>query len=308
MYLRVLVFFGFFIVSCSSVTQYPSWYLSSNEDSRYLYGVGSSNNLQDAKLEALNDLASQISLSIESDINISKEQKDENLSSTINSNIGINIGDIELDSLEYPLFEEIDDVFFVQARIKKEIIISKLNSNINLYTNDINRILNSIKSSKCRTLSPKHKYELSLFISKINSYSKQIKALGGVVANQILIDSVNEVLQHQPSAYYASFVQGGRSSDYSLIEDSLLSEYNKFFDIQSKDSNIYYIENKYNLTRTIDLVGIKFHTSIKDCSNNVVFNTSIEVDSKDVNLALDRLKAQLYKKIQAWVESSQISK
>ncbi|RDU57317.1 LPP20 family lipoprotein [Helicobacter sp. MIT 99-5507] len=301
--IKALVFFSFFIISCSSVTQYPSWYLSTNKDSSYLYGVGSSNNLQDAKFEALNDIASQISLSIESDINISKEQKNENLSNVINSNIGVNVGDIELDSLEYPLVEEIDKVFFVQARIKKDIIISKLNSNINFYVTDINNILNSIKSSMCRTLSPKHKHNLSLFMSKIDLYSKQIKALGGVVSNQALIDSVNQVLQNQPTAYYASFVQGGKGDDYSLIEASLLNEYNKFFDIQSKDSKIYYIENRYNITRTISSVGIKFYSNIKDCSNNIIFSTSIDVDSKDINLAIDRFKAQLYKKIQTWVES-----
>lgn len=304
-YSRALILLGFFIVSCSSVVQYPSWYLSTNEDSSYLYGVGSSNNLQDAKFEALNDIASQISLSVESDINISKEQKNENLSSSMSSNIGINVSNIELDSLEYPLVEEVDDVFFVQARIKKDIIISKLNSNINFYTTDINNILNSIKSSMCRTLSPKHKRSLSLFMSKINSYSKQIKSLGGVVSNQALIDSVNEVLQNQPTAYYASFVQGGKGDDYSLIETSLLNEYNKFFNIQSKDSNIYYIENRYNITRTINSIGIMFYSSIKDCSNNVIFNTSIEVsqDSRDMNLAIDRLKAQLYKKMYSWIES-----
>lgn len=301
--IKALVFFSFFIISCSSVTQYPSWYLSTNKDSSYLYGVGSSNNLQDAKFEALNDIASQISLSIESDINISKEQKNENLSNVINSNIGVNVGDIELDNLEYPLVEEINKVFFVQARIKKDIIISKLNSNINFYVTDINNILNSIKSSMCRTLSPKHKHNLSLFMSKIDLYSKQIKALGGVVSNQALIDSVNQVLQNQPTAYYASFVQGGKGDDYSLIEASLLNEYNKFFDIQSKDSKIYYIENRYNITRTISSVGIKFYSNIKDCSNNIIFSTSIDVDSKDINLAIDRFKAQLYKKIQTWVES-----
>ena len=305
MYLKVLhlVLFSFFIISCSSIKQYPSWYLATNKDSSYLYGVGSSNNLQDAKFEALNDIASQISLNLESDINIQKEQKNENLSSTINSNIGVNIEDIELESLEYPLIDEIDNVFFVQAKIKKDTIISKLNSNINFYAADINKILNSIKSSMCRTLSPKHKQNLFLFMSKINLYSKQIKALGSVVSNQALIDSVNEILQNQPSAYYSSFVQGGKGDDYSLIEDSLLNEYNKFFDIQGKDSDIYYIENRYNIARTINSVSIKFYSSIKDCSNNVVFNTSIDVDSKDINVVIDRLKAQLYKKIQTWIES-----
>ena len=293
-----------FFVSCSGVV-YPSWYLSNNEDSSYLYGVGSSNNLVDAKFEALNDIASQISLSIESDVNIAKEQHNEDFSSAISSNIGINISDIELDSLEYPRIEEIDEVFFTQARIKKTIIIAKLNANIDGYASDIKAILNAIKSSNCKTLSPKHKHDLSSLMSRINLYAKQIKSLGGVVSNQKLISAVNEILQNRPIAYYFSFAQGGRSDDYTLIEESLLSEYGKFFDIGSKDSSIYHIENRYEVARTMDRVSIKLHASIKDCGNNVIFNTSIESsqDSSDLAPVIDRLKAQLYKKIQAWIES-----
>lgn len=305
MYYKALAFFGIFFVSCSSVTQYPSWYVSTNDDTSYLYGVGSSSNLQDAKFEALNDIASQISLSVESDISVSKEYSNDHFSSSTNSSIGVNVSDIELDSLEYPLIDEIDKTFFVQARIKKDIVISKLNTNINLYVVDINSIVDSIKNSRCRTLSPKHRYDLSLFMSKINLYSKQIRALQGVVSNQEVIDSINEFLQHKPIAYYVSFAQGGKGDDYSLIEASLLSEYNKFFDIQDKDSSIYYIENRYKITRMASSAGIMLNASIKDCNGSTIFNTSIEAsqDSRDINPVIDRLKAQLYKKIKSWVEN-----
>lgn len=307
MYIKVFsfVFVGFLISSCSVSMQYPNWYLVGGEDSNYLYGVGSSSNLQDAKFEALNDMASQISLSIESDINISKEHSNDHFSSAVSSNIGVNINDVELDSLEYPQIDEIGNVFFVQARIKKEIVISKLNSNIDIYTTDIRNILNSIKYSNCRTLSPKHRYKLSLFMSKINLYAKQIKALNGKIINQALIDDVNLVLQNQPLAHYASFAQGGKTADYSLIQTAIANEYNKFFHIQKADSDIYYIENRYNISRGINKISISLHTSIKDCSNNIVFDTSIEAsqDSRDINIALDRLKAQLYKKINSWIEN-----
>lgn len=295
---------GIFISSCSYNIEYPDWYLIGNEDSSYLYGVGSSNNLQDAKFEALNDIASQISLSIESDTNILKEQNNEHFTNIVSSNIGINVSDIELSSLEYSKIDKVDDIFFVQAKIKKEVVISKLNSNINTYITDINDILNSIKNSKCETLSPRHKYKLSLFMSKINLYVKQIKALGGNITNQSLVDNVNKLLQNQPLAYYVSFAKGGSSSDYSLIQTSITNEYNKFFSIQKSNPNIYYIENRYNVSRSINKLTVSLYTSIKDCNNNTIFNTSIESSqsSRDINIVLDRLKAQLYKKINSWVE------
>lgn len=306
MYFRVvsLALFGFFISSCSSIIQYPDWYLRGNEDSNYLYGVGSSISLQDAKFEALNDIASQISINIESNTNILKEQNNEYFNSIVSSNIGINISDIELDSLEYLNIDKLDGVFFVKARIKKDVLISKLNSNIDIYVSDINTILNSIKYSNCKTLSPKHKHKLSLFMLKINSYVKQIKSLNGDVINQSLIDNVNSLLQNQPLAYYISFAKGGNSVDYSLIQTSITNEYNKFFSIQKSDSDIYYIENRYNVTRGINKIDVLLHTSIKDCNNNTIFNASIESSqpSRDINIVIDRLKAQLYKKIISWIE------
>ncbi|RAX53815.1 hypothetical protein CCY99_05380 [Helicobacter sp. 16-1353] len=295
-----------FFIACSGTISYPDWYLKSQSDSRYLYGVGEADSLQDAKLAALNDLASKISLNIESNINIQKEQIDSKVTSKINNNVGINVSDIELDSVEHPIIEEIDGLFFVQARVEKVKIINKLNSDIDSSAIKINSILSDIKNSKCSTMSPKHREKLLELLALSDYKSQQISSLNGVVRQKQLLDNVANMLLHPPRAYYISFAKGGNSNDYKLVDNALMNEYNKFFSISSKDSDIYYIENRYDIHKTNTQVTIALDSSIKDCNDNVVFNTTLEVvqDVKDksIAIAINRLKAQLYKKIYSWIE------
>lgn len=297
---------GILFIACGGANiNYPNWYLKSNQDSKYLYGVGEADTLQGAKSAALSDLASKISLNIESSLNIQKEQIDSKITSKVNNNVDINVSDIELDSIEHPIIDEIDGLFFVQARIEKVKIINKLNGDIDSNAIKINTILNDIKNSKCSTMSPKHRSNLLTLLAQSNYKSQQITALGGIIKQRQLLENVNNMLVHSPIAYYASFAKGGKSDDYKFVDNALINEYSKFFNIDTKASDIYYIENRYDISRTNAQIKISLNASIKDCNANAIFNTTLEAqDSNDKSIsdAINRLKVQLYKKIYSWIE------
>lgn len=300
-----LVIFGslFFIACSGSSVAYPNWYLDSSTDNKYLYGVGEAENLTSAKLAALNDMASKISLNIQSNLNIRKEQIDSKVSSSFNNDIGINVNDIELDSVEYPLIEEVEGLFFVQARLLKSKVINKLNSDISSYSIDMINILNDIKNSKCSTMNPKHRFHLLNLSNNADHKSKQIVSLNGIVKQKQLLQSVKTMLESPPSAYYVSFASGGSSSSYTLVDNALINEYSKFFSIQPKSFDIYYIENTYNINNN----RILLNASIMDCNNNAIFSISLESsnDEKESNWhsnAIKRLQAQIYKKMLSWQE------
>ncbi len=283
---------------------YPLWYAQNNEDSRYLYGVGQADDLQSAKLMALNDLALQISMNIESSLNIHKQQIDSNISSKISNDIGISVNDIELDSVEYPLIENIDGVFFIQARMEKAKFISKLNSNVNTSLVAIKGLLGDIKTLNCNTISPKDKYKLQNLVNNVIWKNQQITSLGGKVKQSNLINVAQTIVSTPSSAYYVSFAHGGDSKDYQLIDNGLISEYTKFFSIVPKDTSAFYIENVYSVLKRDSTIQVKLVANIKDCNGSAIFSANVE-SSTNANQTMSdvvtRLKAQLYKKINTWV-------
>lgn len=295
-------------VSCAGVS-YPSWYVQSPQDSKYLYGVGEGANLQAAKLEALNDIAAQISVSMESSLNIQQSQissgESQDFTSTIASQIGVRVESIELDNLEYPHIEESGDRVFVQARIEKAKVIAKFNANIESLAMRAREILKEVESSKCEAMLPSSRNKLLYLYQQIDSQAKKIRALNGKVAQENLIKNLANVIAISPSAYYRSFASGGNADAYRRIDSALLSEYGKFFTIKSKDSKIFYIENRY----MIDEGGahlVTLNVSIKDCNDNALFDMQIKSNERNIQDATERLKVQLYKKLKSWAQGENL--
>ncbi|RDU65465.1 LPP20 family lipoprotein [Helicobacter sp. MIT 14-3879] len=290
----------FTIIACSSnpKIQYPEWYLNTPSNTNYIYGIGEGDNLKEAKIMAIEDIASKISLNIESSLEIEKKAIDSNISNKINSNIGISVDDIQLDNVEYINTEEINNRFFTQAKIKKELLTKKFNADIQKQIISIKNIINDIKTLGCNTYSPKEQYKLNELYSKANQKAKYILALEGNVVEKNILKNTKEILSQSSNAYYVSFAKNGNSNKYKDIDNALMSEYKKFFNITSKDETIYYIENIYYINNN----ELNLIINIKDCNGNVVFNTNLKDKNKNLTSAINRIKAQLYKKLSTWIK------
>ena len=283
---------------------YPDWYLDNDEDSSYLYGVGDGETLNMAKSAALNDLCSQISTRIESVVTIEQSQIDERQSTRADSKIDLSVLDIQLDSIEYILQEEIEGHFFVKARIEKAKIISQINNDIDNINIDVNSILGEIKAMKCATISPQNKRTLIRLYNKALRKANQVYALDGKVTSQKTLDGVRTVVSQPSRAYYSAFANGGKKGDYAKINSGLTAEYKKFFSLEAQGKDKFVIENEYGISIGKDsLIRITLNASIKDCVGNTIFDTSLVGKDSTYAGALNRLKVQLYKKLKVWQDS-----
>lgn len=290
--------------ACDYNADYPEWYLSGDEDSAYLYGVGEGDTLREAKSMALNDLSSQISTRIESAVSIEQSQIDDRQSSKADARIDMSVLDIQLDSIEYIAQEKIEGRFYIKARIEKAKIISQINSEIDNINIEVNAILGDIKAMKCATISPQQKKTLRRLYNSALLKANQVYALDGTVNAQKTLDGVRKVVSQSSRAYYTAFANGGKKGDYAKINNGLTAEYKKFFSLEIKGNDKFLIENEYGISIGKDSkIAITLIASIKDCVGNTIFDASIVGKDSTYAGALNRVKAQLYKKLKVWQDS-----
>ena len=270
----------FFLSSCGKVDSIYSSLYENNKNSSYLIGIGSSSNLNESKLFALNDLVSQISLDISSSLNLESKLLDSKSSKKIDSNIKINVNNITLDGVEFSI-NKANGIFFVKASIEKKKVINFLNELVNEYISLAFEVVNEIKASNCRSILPKQKNILQDLLNKISSANRKILALNGV--ENLTPSIIKEFYALPLAAYYES------TNIDNAINKVLMGEYSKFFDISTKNKNIYKIHSFYSKD-SID--RIDFRTNIIDCNGNTVFSAKI-----DNERSIDRLKVRLYKSL-----------
>ena len=293
------LFVGAMISACGGV-EYPSWYLESDADSTHLYGVGSGESLESAKKMALNDLSSQISLSVDSAVSIEQSQIDDKQTHRANAKVDVSVLDIKLDSVEYVEGEEIDGIFYAKARIEKAKIVRQINDEMDGLVIEVNVILGAIKAMQCATISPQHKFSLSRFYGKLTHSAGQIYALDGKVRTQKAIDDLKTLLSNPSRAYYRASV-GRTGGDFTRINSGLNAEYKKFFSLEDAGSDKFIIENEYKISS--DMRTITLSVQIKDCTGNAIFSDSFIGKGGSYAQAVDRVRAQLYKKLKKWIET-----
>ena len=140
---------------------------------------------------------------------------------------------------------------------------------------------NEIKASNCSSILPKQKNTLQDLLNKISSANRKIIALDGV--ENLTPSIIKEFYSLPLAAYYES------TNIDNVINKVLMGEYSKFFDISTKNKNIYKIHSFYSKDSSN---RIDFRTNIIDCNGNTVFSAKIDNES-----SIDRLKVRLYKSL-----------
>lgn len=306
-----IAFLGVFFAACGgkSSLAYPDWYVKPEKNAKYLYGVGEAETLQGAKSAALNDLASSIALQLDSDISLQKERINDDFTSSALSNISISVRDMGLESVEYPLIEKVDGAVFVQARLEKSKVVKRLNDELAAQMTELESVIGQVGASRCPTISPKHKNSLAASLHGADFKARLVRAFGGAPKNAQLVDEARVLLAQPSKASYAAFASGGSSGDYMLVDSALMSEFGKFFSVIAEDSGIYRLENTYAIYKDNEKVSIQLRADIRDCTGSVVFSNMFESTQKfsptAVKSAVDRLRAQLFKKLDSWAKSAQ---
>lgn len=285
-----------FLFSCSTIKP-PSWYGSINKDSSVLVGFGSGKNLQSAKSNALNDIISQISVDISSNLTISQQRHNENLNTNVSNNIALSTDSINLVDISYDKSEFSNGVYYVKAKISKKSLIKQLQTSFN----DEYNALTKQNLNQCPALSIKEYVLLKQSIENLDKYSLFLSSLGVNVKDYSKLKNIYGKNSPLPQANIKFF---GHSNE--IIESALLKDLGEFYAFNSQASN------SLNITISGSLVNkqmkITADLRILDCRGNVVFATSAEHIDKRLDLdsalrfAASRVSVQLYKHIKEWIE------
>ena len=146
-----IALFSLFVTACSqqptlsnTVQTLPSWYLNPTPNSTvFLYGVGEGKTLQEAKNHALNDMASRLSVSLNSTITQNKHLvvntlQNETYEKKMSQNITLKVKEIQFTNASIEQSQVVGNSFFVQMRVQKEELFNNQKEQFMLSENHIN--------------------------------------------------------------------------------------------------------------------------------------------------------------------------
>lgn len=140
-----------FITGCSTTKQ-PEWYTSHSPDTEeYIYSVAQGRSSSHAKKIAINNINEKLWTQVNSSFYMRDVAKENNGSHSSNSLIDTKINTktekLTLNGIEYLHIEENELGFFVEVRIKKELIKKQLTLELNQFNKNAQLQLNALNNS-----------------------------------------------------------------------------------------------------------------------------------------------------------------
>jgi hypothetical protein len=131
----------------NTVQSVPSWYLNPTPNSTlFLYGTGEGKSLQEAKNSALNDMASRLSVTLDSTLNqnkrlVSNTLQKEVYEKKLTQNITLKVKEINFTNASLEHSQVVGNSFFVQMRVNRQELFNHQKEQFVLNENHINTIL-----------------------------------------------------------------------------------------------------------------------------------------------------------------------
>ena len=241
----------FILSSCSSPKQtikYPKWFYEGQGDTKlYYYGIGEGGTKQEAKLNALNDIASKISTEIKSSFTSTTSSFNETYSKSSSKNIIAKVKNIEFSSFKivnsfklsnnkYVVLLSIDRIKNANIKIDKiSAKIKALQQKIKLNLNDIyklklgNKIYKTIEDDIIPEIfvvkSLDNDKDITKYIDSMLEIKKEILSFGAGVSFNIIGKNIayNNVLKEEISDKGFSFKTSKKSVKiYLSVKESSL--------------------------------------------------------------------------------------
>ncbi|MGD9553678.1 MAG: LPP20 family lipoprotein [Arcobacteraceae bacterium] len=146
-----ILFLSLLVMACSqqptlnnTAQTLPSWYVTPTPNSTlFLYGTGEGKSLEEAKNNALNDMASRLSVSLESTINQNKRLVSNTLQKEIyekelTQNITLKVKEINFTNASVEHSQVVGNSFFVQMRVNRQELFLHQKEQFMLSENHIN--------------------------------------------------------------------------------------------------------------------------------------------------------------------------
>ncbi len=135
----------------NTVQTLPSWYVNPTPNSTlFLYGTGEGKTLQEAKNSALNDMASRLSVTLDSTINqnkrlVSNTLQKEVYEKKLTQNITLKVKEINFTNASVEHSHVVGNSFFVQMKVNKEELFKSQKEQFMLNESHINTIVEQTK-------------------------------------------------------------------------------------------------------------------------------------------------------------------
>lgn len=186
----------------------PSWYLSPTPNSEtYLYGVGEGKTLQEAKNSALNDMASRLSVTLDSSINQYKQSVSFNTTQSyqkkITENINVEVKAINFTNASIEHSEVVANSFFVLAKVNRQELFNSYKNAFDLSESTVN---STVQNSKNKPI-----------LERIYTLQAALPTIEKATSQAIILSAINT--QFDSNRYLMKYTT--ISNDISTLKDQL---------------------------------------------------------------------------------------
>lgn len=259
----------------------PEWFEKPQPNLNGFYGLGSGENIPEAKRNAIADLGSVISSNVQSSFSSQTQRAEDALHSSASQNININSDDLKLSNLTIAKSECEDEICYVRVEISKNDLLSQLKGNITLELRELEELSSPFDYAYKRdVLFPRLVRDHSLY-SSLGGIDLQIpKSIGSKPTFDLVFE------------YDGDFSKAFKN----ILEKTIKDNITKYGKISSKSDwkiivGVYKEDKSVSIDVTAKHNGEEIHnTSIHDTQKSNISNSFFA----------KRLGVQTYKKINKW--------
>jgi len=176
--IKVLLFSIFsLLIGCSGSNSsvqpsYPDWYLNtSKSNASYYYAVGEGSNKEEAKINALSQISSEISVSVSSTFAVTKTTSNNKYNKTVQQNTKSSVKEINFTGVKIVKNAQIDGKILTYLKVDRNILFAAQKNNVDNQVQKIESLSNRVKNNGIiELLLKKNKIEKSIMqvMSKLN--------------------------------------------------------------------------------------------------------------------------------------------
>lgn len=259
----------------------PDWFSNPTLDTNFVYGFGIGSNVKLAKENAIIDLASSLSSSVNAVLQREIKRNDTNITSLASQKFSINTKGVEFANIETKKLECIQDQCYAWIEISKVKFLNQLKQKIEQSMQEMNELNSPFDYSYKKNV---------LFPNLIKDYTLY-SALGGMSL------SIPKNAGEKPLFSLVFEYEGEFSNAFkSILEKTIQDDITKFGKISSaSDWKIVVSVCQESQTVTLDISASH--------NGEIIHNTSV-YDTKKSGVSnsffAKRLGVQAYKKMQKW--------
>lgn len=256
------MFMPFLFIACANQpsletntsNEIPAWYLNPTANSKvFLYGVGEGKSLQEAKNSALNDMASRLSVTVNSNVNQYKQSVSYNNSlgsyqKNITENINVAVKAINFTNASIEQSNVVANSFFVLMKVSKQELFNSYKIAFDLSENTINTTLASNKNKP--------------FLEQISTLQTLNDTIEKARSQALILNAINNTFDSNAYLMHYNTIQNNAASLKDQLRIKLSTNLtqklfaNEFIDVLNQDG--------YKIASTQPNVEIQLNSTLND--------------------------------------------